>query len=873
MDIVVFLTVLAGLFLVIGFGEPIAARLRLPFTVFLAIAGIIAGAAAGVALRSDLTDLLDPVASTIVGLPVSSRVFLYVFLPTLLFQVALTLNLRRLLDDLVAILTLAILAVVITTFAIGAALAPFAAQPLVICLLVGAIVATTDPSAVVGIFREIGAPRRLGRLVEGESLLNDAAAIALFGLFVGLAPSGASAPGLGPQAGAFALQLLGGGAVGYAIARLLVVAMDRFRGQRLAQVSLSLALPYVTYIAAEQFLGASGVLAVVAAGMTFNLLGPARLPPQNWQYLRETWELLAHWTGSLIFILAALVVPRLLDDVGWSDLGLVGVVVAAATAARAVTLFGVLPVLERTGLSRRIGPGYRIVILWGGLRGAMTLALTLAVSENPALPEETRRFVVVLATGFTLFTLLVQGTTLRAVIRWTRIDRLPPIERALQSQVQAVALQTVREEMAETARRYELTHSIVRSEAKRFAARLDEAVQAAEKTQSILDRDRLTLGLVTLAGREREMILEGFRERIISTALIERMLSDAARLIERTRQGGRSDYRRAAREGIGYGRRHRLAYFLHRRLRISGPLAALAADRFEILLITRMLLRDLHDFIDTKIRRIHGRRVAELLHEVLKRRAEEVDREVAGMQLQYPGFAEQLERGFLRKAQLRIEEREIESAFDDGLIGADLHQSLMRELRARRRAIDIRPRIDMSLHKREMLQQFPLFAALPERRQRRLARTLVTIFAEPGEMIIRRGRAARAVFFIASGAVERELRGTRQRLGRGEMFGEIALLRGQRNRRGQVRAITHCTLLRLDEARFLRLLARYPELRAQLVDSAVERGMSETSAERMVAAAAAAAGTEVITELAADDATAENAAGDEAADEAEGAGR
>ena len=108
-----------------------------------------------------------------------------VFLPTLIFQVSLTISLRRMLDDWVPILVLAVVAVAVATVVIGYALLPFAGLPLMACLLIGAIVSTTDPSAVVSIFRGTPAPQRLARIVEGESLLNDAAAIALFGVFIG----------------------------------------------------------------------------------------------------------------------------------------------------------------------------------------------------------------------------------------------------------------------------------------------------------------------------------------------------------------------------------------------------------------------------------------------------------------------------------------------------------------------------------------------------------------------------------------------------------------------------------------------------------------------------------------------------------------
>ncbi|MBK5926408.1 sodium:proton antiporter [Rhodobaculum claviforme] len=823
MDLVAFLGVLATLFVLIALVQPLAERVRLPFTVLIAVMGIVIGVGAGYILRTDLTDAFDPIAQSILSLPVGAQTFLYVFLPTLLFQVALTLNLRRMLDDWVPILVMAVLAVVVATFVIGFALTPFTTLPLVVCLLVGAIVATTDPSAVVSIFREIGAPARLTRLIEGESLLNDAAAIALFGAFVALTLPGAVETKVGAQWLAFVGQLGLGALVGYGFARAAVVVLEWLGGWRLAQVSLSVALPYVTYIASEQLLGVSGVLAVVAAGATLNFIGPGRLAPANWTYLRDTWELLAHWAGSLIFVLAALLVPRLLDTIDWSDVALVGVVVVAATVARAITLFGVLPLLRLVRASPPMSIAYKVVILWGGLRGAVTLALALAVTENPQIPADAQRTVAVLATGFTLFTLLVQGTTLRPLIRWLKLDRLSPLEAALQRQVVAVALQTVREEVASVTGRHGLTRETVRAEAKDFASRLDRAVEAAEEAQQILDRDRLTLGLVTLAGREREVILEGFRERTISARLIERMLGDASRLIEATRTGGRSAYRATARGNVAHGRGHAVAAWLHR-LGISRPLGDLVAARFEVILITRMILRDLHDFVDDRILRIHGRRVTDLLHEVLARREEELDREIEGLRLQYPGYADALERSFIRRTRVRLEEREVEASFDDGLIGADLYASLMRGINARRRIAEARPRLDLSLHKREMVAQFPMFAALTEAQRRRLSRALVTIYAEPGDSLLRRGEQVRSVFFIASGAVERDARGQMQRLGRGEMFGEIALLAGQKVRRGRVRAITHCTLLRLDEARFLRLLRRLPDLRARAIEAAAEQG-------------------------------------------------
>src|SRR5690606_20132732 len=139
-----------------------------------------------------------------------------------------------------------------------------------------------------------------------------------------------------------------------------------------------------------------------------------------------------------------------------------GVISIAALAARMGILFGLMQLLTFLRVSPVVDPPYRIAILWGGLRGAVTLALALAVTESFRVPADVKRLVGILATGFTLFTLIVQGTTLRTVIGWLKLDRLSPIDEAMARQVVAVALQTVREDVARTTENYDLTREIVR---------------------------------------------------------------------------------------------------------------------------------------------------------------------------------------------------------------------------------------------------------------------------------------------------------------------------------------------------------------------------------------------------------------------------
>src|SRR5690606_38675478 len=127
---------------------------------------------------------------------------------------------------------------------------------------------------------------------------------------------------------------------------------------------------------------------------------------------------IAFWASSLIFILASILIPKLAVGLTSWHLLLLCVLILAALAARAVVLFGLMPLLYTLRLGERVSTSFKLVILWGGLRGAVTLALALAVTENSLITLEVQRFVAILATGFVLFTLLINGTTLHSLIRW-----------------------------------------------------------------------------------------------------------------------------------------------------------------------------------------------------------------------------------------------------------------------------------------------------------------------------------------------------------------------------------------------------------------------------------------------------------------------
>ncbi len=158
------------------------------------------------------------------------------------------------------------------------------------------------------------------------------------------------------------------------------------------------------------------------------------------------------------------------------------------------------------------------------------------------------------------------------------------------------------------------------------------------------------------------------------------------------------------------------------------------------------------------------------------------------------------------------------------LIGSEVYTTLMHRLDARRTAAEERPPLDIALRRADLVRQFPLFTELDDAALKRLGRALETRYVNAGEVIIRKESAARSVFFIASGAVELETAGQTWRLGRGEMFGQMAILM-KKARRAGVRAIAPSTLLVLDEAQFRRLLDRSEALQGAVRASAEKRGI------------------------------------------------
>src|SRR5208282_1546996 len=449
----------------------------------------------------------------------------------------------------------------------------------------------------------------------------------------------------------------------------------------------------------------------------------------------------------------------------------------------------------------------------------------LSVTENTKIAPDVQRFVAILATGFVLFTLLVNGTTLRLLIRLVGLDRLSTVDQALRDQVLRLSRDRISDTVKTIGTGYEFPDALISDVIRnRAVAAADLPTDGAALCSGDGGDYQLLLGLAALASHERELVLHHFGERTMSGRIVEEMLAFVGRLIDRIRAGDPAEYLRTARHMVDFSPRFRFALWAHRHLRIEGPLVDRLADRFESLLVQQIVLKELEPYIEEKLVPLLGDKVASMLREVLRGRHEMTGAALDALRQQYPAYAEELERRILYKTWLRREDVEYRTLFEDGVIGPELYSALRREVKLSRTEVEVRPRLDLGLETRQLISKVPIFAKLTRVQLDTIARLLRPRFAVPGEQLIRDGDHADAMYFISSGSVEVEVVGQKIRLNPGDFFGEMGLVTGQR-RQGDVHARGYCQLLVLREVDFKNLLRSDQEIQMQIATVASARSI------------------------------------------------
>lgn len=393
-------------------------RFKLPFTVVLVVVGI------GL---SEFADWIPWLLPTLVDFHISPDVILFVFLPTLIFESSLHLDARELRRNLLPVLTMAVPGLLISTAIIGSLVSFFTPIDFAAALVLGAILSATDPVAVISLFKQLGAPRRLTILVEGESLFNDATAIVASQILLAIAVAGfVSTQTVVSGVGDFTFVFFGGAIVGWAMAVGTGYILGRVEGDPLIEISLTTILAYFSFLIAEHVLHVSGVMATVAAALTIGGWGRSKISHSVSTYLENFWEYLAFVANALIFLLVGLQIDLAAVADSWFMLLWV---IVSMLLARAAVVFGLVPLVERLPGSDHISRKYQAVMYWGGLRGAIALAIALSLGDFAWADT-----FVVLVTGAVLFTLIVPGLTIEQLIRRLGLNYPPLADRLAEAE-------------------------------------------------------------------------------------------------------------------------------------------------------------------------------------------------------------------------------------------------------------------------------------------------------------------------------------------------------------------------------------------------------------------------------------------------------
>lgn len=396
------IAIFAVLILVAMLIEPLATKIKLPFSSVLVVLGFVG---------SELIVFL--------GFDTGFRwhhfvdLIFHLLVPIIVFESAFNANTKALRENISLILFLAIPAMLfasaITGYIIYLGINDSVNFPLITAMLAGVILSATDPVAVVALFKKLGAPDRLTALLEGESLFNDAAAIVAFTILVSIALEPETAVSISGSIMLFFKSIFGGVIAGGVIA-LLAVQLYKICKATFAPAILGLVSAIISLYIAEHLLHASGVVAVLVAGL---YLG-SHYQDQNSDeaFAEKFWEFCAYIANAILFILVGVTITVSMFTGQWLAML---IAIFAATIARAVVIYGLLPAYSLLPKQEKTDANYKKVMLWGGLRGAVSLAMALS------LPTEIEAWYTVqsIVYGVVLFTLFVQAPFMDKLVQKT----------------------------------------------------------------------------------------------------------------------------------------------------------------------------------------------------------------------------------------------------------------------------------------------------------------------------------------------------------------------------------------------------------------------------------------------------------------------
>ncbi len=836
LEVIPLVEAIAGLLLIAAATRAATRRLgRVPFPIALVIVGMGLRAVDGFGL---------PVLGSVAALRIAPDVAFYVFLPILVFESAFQTNARDLRENLGPVLTLAIPGLIVSTAVSGVLL--YYAGPLVgialswpAALLLGSILAATDPVGVTTLFRQIGAPKRLSILVEGESLFNDATAIVTSRILQGILIAGAtvSTGVLLEGVADFFVIFLGGLALGWVASRIGGIILGFVDSDAFIEISITTVLAYLVFIVAEQNarLPVSGVMAALAVGLILGGWGKTKISPSVAVQLEGYWGFMAAVANAMIFLLVGLRVDLLaLWDVRW----ILALAVPAMLLARAVAIYGLVPLLGRLPGSEPVDRRYQTVMWWGGLRGGIALAIALSLPES--IPQRDELFIP-LAMGAVLFTLLVQGLTVEPLVRVLGLDKPSMSDRVARVEALIAAKRRTLGQLPELSAGGLFSPRVAESVQERCADELDDLrtrLGGLRDRRELDPEEERRLVYLRVLAAEKDLYYRMFSRGHLSEGSYRKLEHSIELQTEAIRHEGHvPEFTLYPPTGERlYTSLFRLLDGLPGLRPLTEKLrASRTAQDYEIAWARSRGSREALDQIG-ELDQSHAT-LPEIIHEVAAHY--QYWQESARSRLdqtaeQFPEFVAAAQDSLAERLVLHAERDAIEERSRSGILPPGVAERMLDDLATELRRLRSSETSKLRIDPRELLRKVPFFEGLPEAEFEVVLSKLRRRTAPSGEMIVRQGTTGDSLYLVARGVVRvsRQDGGLSRDLATlmaGDFFGEMALLVGGGTRTATCRAVTPCALYELRRSDLDDVSARAPRMWETLEEASRRR-----RAEQMV---------------------------------------
>jgi len=756
---------------------------------------------------------------------INPHLILFLFLPALIFEAAFAMDVHLFKRTFPQTVTLAVPGLIISTLlTAGLAMLLFPnAWTWPLALMFGAMISATDPVAVVALLKETSSRKRLETLIEGESLLNDGTAIVFFTIFYGIVVhgmSGDTSSTILNAIGEFAWVVCFGLVLGIAVGWIATKWIGKVFNDALIEITISIAAAYLVYMLAEGVFHVSGVVAIVATALVFASIGRTSISPEVDEFLHHFWEMMSYMANTIIFILVGVIVAESIrfDSAHmWLTLGLLYL---GILAIRAISIGVLMPVLQRIGIG--ITAKKYAVLSWGGLRGAVALAMALVVAQDDALPAGVGDQILFLCAGIVVLTILINGSTMKALFRLLGMDKLPPEKQAVVDKAEA----NIREQLNAYKRELKGLSFFQQVNWKK----IEDDFALNEKTIE-LQQEKKTASAedLELAYRRRllEAELKDYWNQFKKGLLGVRATKELVQSVEKALDDYPYLYPRKSLEKLWQGlsvivwlnqfpilrqftmrlffRRINLGYnvargFLHAEDQVSHFVSQLAPSKK----------------VENKVRD-----EINLIREELNEKIEQVG-------TTFPEILSTLETRVAARTLLNRERQTIESLVEEGILDKPEAEKMLNHVEERMRDLYKMPAKVSPPDPEKLLRQMEWVAGLSEQTVQKILSTTQARVYNTDEILFHKGDTSKDLFIVARGAVEvyqdhkngKEILGL---LGPGAVLGEAAFITGE-PRNANVKTSTPVEVLWLSSDKMKPLIENDKELQNRLKEIMKKRG-------------------------------------------------